>query len=355
MAARWLVCAVLAAPVAVVSIGQSQGIAQSKNNLVIHLGLALLLWSLTSWWLRAITAWSWVTFVISGMHGWAFVGLLGVLAWGLVFEASGRLTATQWRNVQRAIAVAALVQVAWMGLQAAGGDRVFVAIANVGTPHAHPDPRLAVPVVGLFSNPMDTGIFLAMSAPAMAAVHPVLGVVGAVAALTMRSTAALAAVLVFGLLALGARSWRAGVLGLAAGAALAVGYVSLIDPQGLGHRPMIWSAAWSALWLKPWAGWGLNAVDHHLVVTSSVGRWNFLFSEWLQWALETGLIGAGLVAGYVVWLAARLVRTWPAGRALLAPAGMLFVLSLASIPFRIGPVALLAALYLGRLHAEVTA
>ena len=369
MHARWLVLAVLAAPLAIAPIGQSGSIAQAKNNLFIHLGLAFVVCVVDSWWLRATLVWTWAGFVLAGMHGWAFVGLLGVIGWCLIYQAASTLTETGWRNVQRAVVVAALFQLAWMGWQGLGYDRVFVAVAAPGTGHASPDPTLPVPMQGWFSNPMDAGLYLAMSVPALFAVHPALGILGALAALAMKSTAVLAALGAMALVLGVPWAWRGlqrlavprgmalawmGVLGLLAAGGVAA-YVGLYDPQGVGYRPLAWRAAWQTSGLRPWTGYGVNALDYRVIIDSDVGRWNYLFSEWLQWRLETGVIGVGLAMGYLGWLAVRLHRTWPKGRPLVAPALVVLVLSVVSIPFRIGPVALLAALYLGRLDAEVRA
>ena len=96
-------------------------------------------------------------------------------------------------------------------------------------------------------------------------------------------------------------------------------------------------------------------LGYQVVMVSSVGRVEALFSEWLQWTLEAGVLGLGLALAYLGTLAWRVVRTWPVGRAHLAPVLMTLLLSLISIPFRLVPVALLAACYVGRLDAEVSA
>ena len=102
-------------------------------------------------------------------------------------------------------------------------------------------------------------------------------------------------------------------------------------------------------------GYGINSLDYRVVIEGSGGRYNFLLSDWLQWTFETGAIGLILAACFAGMLAWRAWRAWPEGREHIAPAFMLLGLSLISIPFRIGPVAFLGALYLGRLYAETCA
>ena len=82
-------------------------------------------------------------------------------------------------------------------------------------------------------------------------------------------------------------------------------------------------------------------------------RWNFVFNEWLQAWLELGLVAPALAIGYLVTLLRRL-RDRVVEMAELAPAlAFLLLASLFSIPLRIGPVALAAALVLGQMERRL--
>ena len=80
-------------------------------------------------------------------------------------------------------------------------------------------------------------------------------------------------------------------------------------------------------------------------------RWNYFFSEWLQGTVELGFGAPLLAAGYLVSLARRLRGRWAACGEALPGALALLAVSFFSIPLRIVPTALLAALWLGRLES----
>ena len=82
-------------------------------------------------------------------------------------------------------------------------------------------------------------------------------------------------------------------------------------------------------------------------------RWNFVFNEWLQGALEFGLPGVVCAGGFLTSLAWRLRGRWTAAAELVPAAVIVLLASLFSIPFRIGPVALLAALVFGQLDRRI--
>ena len=343
---RWLLAAVFLAPLAAFPADFGIGIPQAKNAVFILLGLAFILWLTPNWWLRAFLAWAIVAFAASGMKVWGMAGLLGLLAWTLAYEQTARLTGPQWARVRLMIAVAALGQLAWMGIQLAHADPVFSPLSYSGKVLAGP-----APAIGWFANASDTALFLGLSLPAVAVLSPWLAVGMSLTILWLLPSAGgfmcIAAVAIW---LLWSRSWiwRAiGILGLIGFAAI---YFTRIDPGGLGGRWLIWHNAWALGWMSPIVGWGPNAVGYRLVTMAANERWDFVFSEWLQGFVEFGAVGVGLALGYLISTAWRLRRRWAAIEwEVLAGAACLVAVSVFSIPFRIGPVALLAAIYLGRL------
>lgn len=346
----WLVAVVVVAPLATFPSDTGISIAQAKNAVFILLGLAVVVWRMPNPWLQGFAAWTVLVVSVSGWPRWGMEGLLGLLAWLLFYSEAARLKASSWSRVRWAIAGAAIFQVAWMGLQALGADPVFRPVTYGGELAAG-----GAPAIGWFSNPMDTALFLALSLPALAALSPWLLLITGLALLSLGSTAGLVGLGVTALWWAPGWRWRAGLA--VALLVIATWFLMVRDPQGLGRRPMIWRHTVSLIALRPVVGWGPNALGHRIHLWRSlpgrvVGqeRWNHVFSEWLQGALELGLIGPALAAGYVLSLGWRLRRRWADAQEALPGALVLLIVSLFSIPLRIGPVALLGALYLGRLE-----
>lgn len=344
-----LIVGVLLGPLAIPEFGASKNLMEAKNAMFIHAGLGATLLVVRSWWVRAFLAWAWLSFLLSGMRGWAFLGLLGIIAWALLHDQAGRLTETGWRSVCWAVTVAAGFQMAWMVVQALGYDGLFRPITWGGGPLPAGSP---IPAQGWFGNPADAAVFLGLSLPAMMAVHPVLLLPTGIAVLSLRSTAGFVCVGIAAAwwLLRYRPCWLLAALPVAA-VVTAVQFLWL-DPQGLGWRPLIWSILLQFFAHRPWLGWGPNALEHVVIIDSPVGRWNFGFSEWLQGGMELGIGAVLIAAAYVGWQAWRLRSRWRLAGVLVPAFGMLVAISVFSIPFRIGPVALLAALYLGRLDAE---
>lgn len=375
---RWLILAVLAAPLAAFPSEWGIDPDRAKNAVFIVLGLACAVWLVRSWWLRAFLGWAVLSFVVSGAKGWGMAGLLGLFAWALVYHAAAGLTETSWHRLRVAIAAAALIQIAWLGVQALDVDPIFV-----------PEPTEAgvlpprIPLDGWFGNPMDLSLFLGLALPAAVAVSPWLFLPLAGAIVALGATAGMVGVLVTGLwLALppaGARApgWgyrhsappekgtpaparpRWAVRAAVTVAALVVltgglaAYAWSMDTQGPGRRPLIWHQLVGLIQMSPVVGWGPNAIDYRaiLITPGTALRWNFGFNEYLQGAAELGLPGLALALGFVGARAWRLRGRWGQAGELLPGLVILIIVAAFSIPFRIGPVALLAAFYLGRLEA----
>lgn len=349
MAIRWwLALGAVLGPLAVTPLGFAETLAQAKNNAFLHLGLGVAVWSVRDAWVQTFVVLAWLSFWASGMAGWSFIGLLGVLAWALCYEAAGQVdTAWLWR----AITVGAAAQMAWMVVQLTGHDALFVPI-NLGGSIA---TDRVTPPVGFFGNPSDAGLFLGLSLPAIAVTLPWLLPVTALAILLQHSTGGLVCLAVTALW-LGARWGGAGVAA-AGGVLMAVAsfHFTYLDPHNFdGVRTLAWRQGWHVATLHPWLGWGPNAVDHRLVMVDVQGaRLNFLFNEYLQSAVEMGFAAPALAIGYGCALLRRIWRAAAWAHAGVPALVMVAVTASFSIPYRIGPVALLSALYLGRLQAAV--
>ena len=342
--ARWLVIAVLAGPLAVNPFGASPGIAEAKNALFMHLALGLAVWTVTNLWLRAFVGAAWLSFLVNGMHGFIFMGLLAVVCWALIYQAATTLDDAGWRRIRLAILAAATFQVAYMGAQYLYLDPIFKPIDAT----RWQNPGLPLNPLGWFSNSSDLALFFGLALPAVGAIHPVLAGLLAAAVLALRSTAGLACVVIWGLWMAGRAGWK-WVTGAGIGLLVLAGaYLIWVDPPTHEWRPIVWRSALSVIETRPIVGYGMNALDNTVVISSPVGRWNFLQNEWLQLALETGGLGLGVVVAYTGRLLWRMASAWERLGELVPAILILLAVSLFSIPFRIGPVALLAALYLGR-------
>ena len=351
---RWLILAAAAAlPLAAIP---GFDLAATKNAAFLLLGALGVLALVRNPWVRGFAAWTLVAYLLAGAHGWALSAVLGVLAWAVLCDLARRLTEPAWRQVRLALVASVLFQVAWVGLQLAGRDPVFSPLPTQGGVQP-----AAVGPWGWFGNEMDLSLYLGVALPLLMAVRPVwVGLVGsALTAATilviLRTTVGAVAVGVT-VLWLAWRWWPAWwSRGLSVGvvAGVGLGYLVLADPQGAGTRPLIWKQTAHLIGLRPFAGWGPNAVDRRVILLTPATqlRWNYVFNEWLQAWLEFGVLAPLLAAGYLVALGRRLRGRVVSAGALVPALAILLLASLFSIPLRIGPVALLAALVLGRLDA----
>lgn len=349
---RWLIAAVLIAPLAVFPASWGLSSFQSKNAVFILLGLCVAFAMTPNRWVQAWLWWAGVGYVLSGAREWGTLGLLGVLAWALVYQAASRLTATAWRNLRLAITAAACFQVAWMVLQGLGRDPVFSAVSYTGQVTAE-----RVPPVGWFANPTDTALFLSVALPSVLIVHPLLGgVVAAALLVALKSTAGFVGIAVAALWLAVRKDRRSGVIAAGLLGVVALIHFVRLDPQGLGSRPMLWQHVASLVALKPIAGWGLNAYGNRLTTFSVFDeQFDYVHSDYLQGALEVGLIGLGLALLYLATTAWRLRLRWREAGESVAVLATLAVVAVFSHPLHIGPVALLAALHLGYLERGLTA
>ena len=354
---RWLIVVVLAAPLAVLPASWGPSLAETKNLAFLVLGAGTVLIFVRNLWLRAFGAWVIVAYLMAGAHVWALSAVLAVLAWAVFHQAGRELSEASWAKLRLAVLAGALFQITWVLLQLAHRDPLFTAIQ----PQSGPAPEF-VAAVGWLGNPMDLALFFGISLPLLVAVRPAwLGAsaAGLMALMMLTVLRATVGIVAIGITALWLvwvwiPSWwvRIGALGFVGG--LGVLYFVVWDPH-VGLRWLIWKQAAHLAGLRPFAGWGPNAVDHRLLllVPAQEVRWNFIFNEWLQAWLELGLLGPGLALGYVVSMGRRLqARLAPAAE--LAPVFLIVLLaSFFSIPFRIGPVALLAALALGQMERRL--
>ena len=349
---RWLVVAVLLAPLTV-----APGLPIAPHASALLFAGAWVAWRCANPWRRAFAVLALVSFLVSGMHAWAVVGLAGLLGFLLVHQEATRCSDAEWAWLRRAIVAAVAVQVAWMGLQALGHDPLFVPLSYHGAELAAPEPSRLV-TLGWFGNPMDTALYLGVSLPAIVALRPWLLLPMAVVIAAQGATVGLVSLAVTTLWLAWTRASR--VVALALLVSLVIGsawFLTRVDPQGLGLRPAGWAIAARLAWMRPLTGWGPNALDSPMLqVTTNHPwppgeRWNFFFNEWLQGAMELGLGAPLLAAGYLVSLARRLRGRWAACGEALPAVLVLLAVSCFSIPLRIVPTALLAALWLGRLEA----
>ena len=163
---RWLIVAVLAAPLALVPASWGT-VAEAKTFAFLLLGGMIVLALVQNLWVRAFAAWTVIAYLLAGAHGWALTAVAGVLAWALLYQQASMLTEPAWRKVRLAVLASALFQVAWLGLQLADRDPLFSAALTQGL--IQPS---VMPAVGWLGNPMDLSLYLGVALPLLAAVRP---------------------------------------------------------------------------------------------------------------------------------------------------------------------------------------
>ena len=347
----WLWLVLGATSVAAFPANWGIGLFQAKNAVFITGACALVIWLVPNWALRGFLGWALVSFAWTGGMNWAMAGLLGLFAWALVYALAGHLSSGQWAALQYPITAIVGFQLAWMTLQAFNVDPIFISVGITGVPREG-----LRDITGWFGNAMDAALFLGLCLPLLLRWHWSLAAVTSLALVVwLRATVGIVAVALTWIWWGGLRrAWLTGSVAVAGGLA----WASAFDHQGLlvGKR-LVWAQTWHVAMLSPWVGWGPNALDYRVQMyqPGAAARWNFVFNEWLQGALEFGLVGVALAGCYAFLIAWRVARRWrQCSPDVLAGAAILFLASTFSIPFRIGPVALLGALYLGRLDAEVS-
>lgn len=345
MGTWWLLAAVLITPIVALPGAWGVDLFQARNAGFILLGLAVIAGLVANWWLRAFLGWVVLTFLWAGAHGWALSGLLGVLAWALFYGLAARTPAAEWPRVRWALAAAALFQLAWVAMQATGYDPLFVPVRTQGGLLP-----TSVPISGWFGNPMDLALYLGLGLPLLTAAHPALLLVVALALGALKVTAGFVGLAVTGLWLLRRRPW------------CAVGFVGLVvlgvlwlDPQGAGLRPLIWKQMVQVALLRPWVGWGPNAIDYRIVIETPAQavRWNFVFNEYLQGWVELGGVGLFLAGGFLASTFWRLRTRWAEAAELVPALAILLLVASFSIPFRSGPAALVTAVILGQLERRL--
>ena len=354
---RWLMAVVVLMPLALLPASWGVSLPESKTLAFILLGAGTVLLLIRNLWLRAFAAWTVLAYLLAGAYAFALTAVAGVLAWAVLHQQARSLPESFWPKVRVAVLVSALGQVAWLGVQLAGVDPIFTAAPT----QAGTQPTV-VPTVGWFGNPMDLALYLGLALPLLVAVRPAwlglaaAGVTAGAILLLLRATVGAMAVGVTAVWLLWAwvPSWP-GRVGVLLGVGLLGGlYVAAVDPQ-VGARPLIWRQTAQVIALRPFSGYGPNALDHRVIVMTpaSALRWNFVFNEWLQAWLELGVLAPMLAAGYLVSLLRRLRGRAFAAAELTPALAILLLASLFSIPMRIAPVALLAALVLGQLDRRL--
>jgi O-antigen ligase len=93
--------------------------------------------------------------------------------------------------------------------------------------------------------------------------------------------------------------------------------------SGWAGRVNIWAHAWPMVWDYPVLGTGLGTFQdayYAYAPPEHSGRttWNYAHNDWLQVAIETGLVGFGIVFTGYIWFLTVAIRQWFARRDPLA-------------------------------------
>ena len=303
------------------------------------LGL-ICLFIVAQWWMFGLAKWA-VTFILFFM-GW--------MGWLLACQRVGR---EKVRLVEWSLLLAAVTQVIFMLMQLHELDPIMKPVTAGGIV----DWNMRQPVVGLFSNPSDVGIFLALILPiALTINHPLDATFSFLIALGIalsKSSAALVAGLV--VLALWfihliwsgklSRYWLLSAIPAVGGLGL---WFTKID--SLSHSLMrvnIWKAGLKVWYMSPWMGYGPGAMGSKVSFMSGGITWRMFQNEYLEALFNGGIIGFALLTMLIAWTA---WRCWSHGVQPVLWMGLVAVAVTAtvSIPFHIMPTAIVAAWYLGQ-------
>jgi len=290
---------------------------------------------------------------VFGLARWAIVFLLFLMGWMGWLLACQRVGEKAARLVQWAFLWAAVVQVVFMLMQLHQIDPIIIPIEASGKLQMN----MPQPVVGLFANPSDVGIFLALILPMALTINHTLDatfsfLIGLGIALSRSSAALGAALIIIGLWFVhliwsGKLSWRwfLGTIPIVGGLWF---WFTKIDP--LSHSLMrlnIWGAGLRVWKISPWIGLGPGAMGSKWKFLHRGSAWTMFHNEYLETLFNGGIIGLALVAMLILWTAR---RCWSHEIQPVLWMGLLAVAVTAtvSIPFHIMPTAIVAAWYLGQ-------
>lgn len=334
--------------------------AQAKATVFLLGGLLLLGWMLLpTWWLRAGLVLGVLSAVASGLRIWALAPLVAYLIWGTGVGWAGGLDDEAWRRVRWVITIAAAIQAAWMGWQwitAYAGDPLYWPSLRLFALKTVPgDGRLLITApIGFFGNPSDAGLFLGLALP-FAMTWWAAGLIagGAILSSSGAATLLVAVAASWWLLR---RRWRWWLVPVGAGGLAALGVLyGWLDPAWAGGslqgRLAVWDQALVLIARAPWLGWGWGSLGTRVNIVWQTERWTYLHNEWLQVAMEGGIVALLLALIVLIWLACRL---WERGITDERIPGLFAVIVAAtvSIPFRLAPTALLVAVWIGGLLRE---
>ena len=199
-------------------------------------------------------------------------------------------------------------------------------------------------VVGVVGNPTHFGCQLALWMP-FALMQPkwrcCWAIPGGVVILLSQSSTAMG---LFGLFLVGMawrQSWRAGVVTLLLGVSVGIGLLHFYPAWlNLAGRMEVWQSWWQVVKEQPIIGGGvgfLKNVTDQLPAIHPLRPWKHLHNEYLQWWVETGVVGMGLL-GWMLWQLGQRVRggvqapfRWACGWSLLAVG----LISLTSFPWHL--------------------
>jgi hypothetical protein len=304
------------------------------------LGL-LALYFMVQWWIFALPRWSMGFYII----------LMAWMGWVLV---SQRVCERGVRLVNWAFVLSGIVHVVFMLLQVAEIDPIMKPITALGVL----DLDMKQPIVGLFSNPSDVGLFLALCLPLVLMLnHPsdvaIFSLFGLGIYLSKSTTAVGVAFLVILLYMIQSyrkykisAGWLFGLLPLVALSGIWFTKIDHISHNFLRFK--IWKQAFAVWSRSPWIGWGAGAVGQKWTFMQRPNSlWTMLQNEWLELLFNHGVIGLAIVLLCVIWTIHRCVKykvdywIW---------IGLVAVGSAAciSIPFHLMPTAVLAAWYIGQ-------
>ncbi|KKL63449.1 hypothetical protein LCGC14_2174970, partial [marine sediment metagenome] len=290
---------------------------------------------------------------VFGLAKWAMVFLIFFMGWMGWLLACQRVGAKAARLVQWAFLWAAVAQVVFMLMQVHQIDPIMIPIDGAGK-HS---PHLSQPIVGLFSNPSDVGIFLALILPMALTIGHRLDatfsfLIGLGIALSKSSAALMVGLIIIGLWSIHliwsgklSRGWLLGAIPAVGGLWF---WFTKIDP--LSHSLMrlnIWKGGLTIWKMSPWIGLGPGAMGTKWKFLHEQSLWTMLQNEYLETLFNGGVIGLSLVMMLIFWTA---WRCWAHGIQPVLWMGLVAVAVTAtvSIPFHIMPTAMVAAWYLGQ-------
>jgi len=318
-----------------------------------------------NWWIKGFVLWSLIATIVT-YNKWSFFSLYIIVLFAVFYQVlCDHINHRNSVHLLNAICVLTLLQITWMVLEYCGVWWLFTPKNKLMTPFTN-----LTYCVGFLANPNHSGAFLALALPAFFRKRWVwllpIVLIGLVMA---RSSGAMVAgiigTMVFVWFIAPKKRWLFVSLVLFAGAGLIWKY-DLQSILSINTRLHAWKSVymvtyWVGHWKWLW-GWGMGQFpvsfapiyQVFIMKNPEAVRWSIAHNEFIQLWFEAGLIGLGLVLGYLGHQAIKFLRAQKTLIMLIAFSGVIIAVVNANVNFLFHiSIGIIPLIYLAILNLEV--